>query len=168
MQGKLRQRHQVHKEVSRRGYFEGRIDVAELSRLTELLASPQGEVEVSFEFSMSDYSIPMVSGQVKTSLQVECQRCLLPLPVDLELEFSLLVDATDEQVRESSLDTLVNEDGVVDIFEVVEDEIILALPLVAMHENETCNEHWQAAQETQQPVIKENPFSVLKDLKKPH
>ncbi len=168
MQGKLRQRYQVRKEVSRRGYFEGRIEVAELRRLIELLASEQGQVKVSFEFLMSDYSIPMVIGQIKTGLQVECQRCLLPMPLYLDHDFSLLIDATDELVRESSLDTLLSEDGVVDIFEIVEDEIILALPLVAMHENETCNKHWQAAEETQEPVVKENPFSVLKDLKKTH
>ena len=168
MQGKLKQRHQVHKEVSRRGYFEGRIDIADLRRLIELLASSEGQIGVRFEFIMSDYSIPMVTGQIITALQVECQRCLLPMPVDLELEFSLLIDATDEMVRESSLDTLLSDEGFVDIFEAVEDEIILALPLVAMHENETCNQHWQAAEETQGPVVKENPFSVLKDLKTTH
>ena len=168
MQGRLRQRYQFLKEVSRRGYFRGSIDVADLGRLAELLASPQGQIEVSFEFLMSDYSVPKVSGQIKSSLLVECQRCLLSMPVNLELEFSLLIDAADELVRESSLDTLLSEEGFVDIFEVVEDEIILALPLVAMHENETCNKHWQVAEEAQEPVVKENPFSVLKDLKITH
>jgi uncharacterized protein len=108
----------------------------------------------------------MVTGQIKTRLQVECQRCLLAMPVDIELEFSLLIDATDDLVRESSIDTLFSDEGFVDIFEAIEDEIILALPLVTMHENETCNKHWLAAEETQGPVVNENPFSVLKELKK--
>ncbi|MCP4430324.1 MAG: hypothetical protein GY806_05040 [Gammaproteobacteria bacterium] len=168
MQGKLRQRYQVHKEVSRRGYFEGLIDIVNLNRLTDLLASDEGQIEVRFEFVNSDYSIPMMSGQVKTSLNVECQRCLQPMLKELQLEFNLLIDATDELIRETKLETLFSEDGFIDIFEVIEDEIILALPLVAMHKIETCNEHWQVAEEIQQPAVKENPFSVLKDLKITH
>lgn len=168
MQSKLKQLYQVHKEVSRRGYFEGRIDVRNLSRLCELIASQQGEMLVRFEFQNSDYAVPMVCGQLQVSLQVECQRCLQPMPNELDLSFELLIDADDDIVRESGRDTLYSEDGNIDIFEVVEDEIILALPLVAMHENETCNEHWRAADQIQQSAVRENPFSVLKDLKTTH
>ena len=168
MQGKLKQRYQVHKEISRRGYFEGQILVGELPRLCELLASDQGEIAVKFEFLNSDYAKPMVSGKIQAGLQVECQRCLGSMLNELDLDFELLIDAADDIVRESRLDTLYSEEGYIDIFELVEDEIILALPLVAMHENDTCNEHWQAAEKTQQPAVRENPFSVLKNLKTTH
>ncbi len=168
MQGKLKQRYQFHKEVSRRGYFEGQIDLVELPRLCELLASIEGEIAVKFEFLTSDYEVPMVSGNLRSSLQIECQRCLQAMPSDLQLDFSLLIDAADDIVRESSLDTLYSEVGYIDIFEVIEDEIILALPLVAMHENDSCNAHWQATEQTLEPAVRENPFSVLKDLKTTH
>lgn len=168
MQGKLKQCYQVHKEVSRKGYFEGRITIGDLSRLCELLASQQGEIAVKFEFLESDYSIPMVSGSLQTHLQIECQRCLQPMPSVVDLDFQLLIDAADDVVRESSMDTLYSEEGNINIFEIVEDEIILALPLVAMHETDTCNEHWQAAEQSQESAAKENPFSVLKGLKTTH
>ncbi len=168
MQAKLKHRYQVHKEVSRRGYFEGHIDLLDLPRLGELLASRQGEIAVKFEFLSSDYAIPMVSGKLHCSLQIKCQRCLQSMPNDLELDFSLLIDAADDIVRESSLDTLYSEAGYIDVFEVIEDEIILALPLVAMHKNDSCNEHWQVAEQNREPAVRENPFSVLKDLKTPH
>ncbi len=168
MQGKLKQRYQFHKEVSRRGYFEGKIKPMELPRLCELLASNEGEITVRFEFMISDYETPMVSGELRSSLQIECQRCLQAMPRDLQLNFSLLIDAADDIVRESSLDTVYSEAGYIDIFEVIEDEIILALPLVAMHENDSCNKHWQAAEQTPEPADRENPFSVLKDLKTTH
>lgn len=168
MQGKLKQRYQVHKEVSRRGYFEGNINLVELPRLSELLTSKEGEITARFEFLMSDYATPMVSGKLRSSFQIECQRCLQAMPSDLQLDFSLLIDAADDIVRESSLDTLYSEAGYIDILEVIEDEIILALPLVAMHENDSCNEHWLAAEQTPQPAVRENPFSILKDLKTTH
>ena len=168
MQGKLRQRYQVHKEVSRRGYFEGQIDSVNLVRLSDLVVSTEARVNVGFEFLMSDYSIPMVAGRIDADLEIECQRCLQPMKQEMQLEFRLLVDAEDELISESSLDTLYSDEGMIDIFEVVEDEIILALPLVALHENSSCNEHWPTSVETRESVVKDNPFSVLKDLKINH
>jgi len=168
MQGKLKQRYQIHKEVSRSSYFQGQIDVESLSRLGELLASTEATIDVQFEFQNSDYDAAMISSEVQTELEMECQRCLQALSVPLQHEFKLLVDAADDIVQESSLDTVYSEDGLVDIFEVVEDELILALPLVAMHDNNMCNEHWQVSEDDQEPVVRENPFSVLKDLKTTH
>ena len=168
MQGKLKQSYQTHKEVSRSSYFQGQIEAEALPRLGELLASKSAAIDVKFEFQNSDYDTALVSGEVQTMLEMECQRCLQAISVPLHLEFKLLIDAPDDIVQESSLDTIYSEDGLIDIFEVVEDELILALPLVAMHESNLCNEHWQVSEHDQEPVVRENPFSVLKDLKTTH
>ena len=168
MQGKLKQRYQILKEVSRGSYFQGQIEVKKLSRLCALLAFDDGEVVLKFEFKNSDFGVPMISGGMQTCLQVECQRCLQAMETDLAFDFKLLVDADDEIVSESGLDTVYSEDGDIDIFEVAEDEIILALPLVSVHENDTCNAHWQASDNSQESAVRENPFSVLKNLKTTH
>ena len=168
MQGKLKQRYQIHKEVTRSSYFHGQIDARELPRLCDLLANDEATIDVQFEFRPSDYDTALVSGEMQGELEMECQRCLQGLPVPIQLEFKLLVDAPDDVVKESSLDTIYSEDGFVDIFEVVEDELILALPLVAMHENAQCNKHWQVSEHDQEPIARENPFSVLKELKTTH
>lgn len=154
--------------MSRSSYFQGLIDVAELSRLGELLANSESTIELKFEFRVSDYDVPMLSGEFQTSLQMECQRCLQAMDTPLQLSFKLLVDAPDDVIRESSLDSVYSEDGLIDLFEVVEDELILALPLVSMHENGSCNKHWQVSDNDLEPVVRENPFSVLKDLKTTH
>lgn len=170
MRDRLRRRYQVHKEVSRNGYFEGEISSSEMSRLTELLlpgasAQEARTISVKFEFLRNEYDLPTIKGQLDTSLGLECQRCLKPLELPMKLEFQLMVDAGDELLRDSSLDTLYSEDGFVDIFEVVEDEIILAIPLVALHEDDSCNEFWQASTSQTEAATRENPFAVLKQLK---
>ena len=136
-----------------------------LVRLSEFLISEQAKIAVEFGFSQSDYDTPIVQGRLETILTVECQRCLEAMEIPLQFDFNLLVDADDDIVAESSLDTVYSEDGTVDIFEVVEDEIILGLPLVIMHEDVTCNEFWQAQEQDPEPANKENPFSVLAKLK---
>lgn len=168
MQGKLKQRYQIHKEVSRSSYFQDQFEVGRLTRLCELLSSDQGQVALRFEFKHSDFGVPMVCGDIQADLQLECQRCLQSMATDVAFEFQLLVDAADDIVKQSGLDTVYSEDGEIDIFEVIEDEIILALPLVSMHEDDTCNAHWQASDNSHEPVVRENPFSVLKDLKTTH
>ena len=165
MQEKLRRRYQIQKEVSRGGYYQGKIDLGDLVRLSEFLLSDQAKIMVEFGFNQSDYDTPIVQGRLKANLAVECQRCLGAMEIPLQFDFNLLVDADDDIVAESSLDTVYSEDGTIDLFEVVEDEIILGLPLVTMHENVACNEFWQAQEQGAEQATKENPFSVLAKLK---
>jgi uncharacterized protein len=107
----------------------------------------------------------MLKGHLQTRLELECQRCLQSLDFPLELDFSLLIDASDEIVQHSSQDTLYSDDGWIDIVEVVEDELILTIPLVAMHENRACNSNWPASAITAETTKTENPFAVLQQLK---
>ena len=170
MRDKLRKRYQVHKEVTQNGRFEGDLLLSEFERLPELLhleGSRQRERKIAlhFEFSRSEYDLPMVSGHIQTRLDLECQRCLKPLEVPLSLDFSLLIDAGDDVVQQSSQDTLYSDDGYIDIVEVIEDELILAIPLVAMHEDRDCNADWQAVAAATETSEKENPFAVLQQLK---
>ena len=170
MRDKLRKRYQVHKEVTQNGSFEGEIPLSEMGRLQELLHLEGAEqrerkIALNFEFSRSEYDLPMVSGRIQTRLELECQRCLQPLDVPLTLDFSLLIDASDDIVQHSSQDTLYSDDGYIDIVEVVEDELILAIPLVAMHEDRDCNRNWQAEAANAEPATRDNPFAVLEQLK---
>jgi uncharacterized protein len=164
MQGNLQRRYQVQKEVTRGGGFQGNFRVRDLPRLSEFLYSDEGIVEIEFEIVRGDFEATLLTGRMKTCLSIECQRCLKAMEKPMSMEFSLLVDATDELVGESSLDTIYSEDGYIDIFEVVEDEIMLGLPLVNMHDDQACNEYWPVEQQHSEQVT-ENPFSVLEKLK---
>jgi uncharacterized protein len=165
MQEKLRRRYQIQKEVTRGGDFQGKIEISDLTRLAEFLLSDSAEIAVEFNFCQSDYDIPIVEGRVKTRLTVECQRCLKAMEIPLDMEFKLLVNASDDLIAESHLDSIYCEDGKLDIFEVVEDELILGLPLVTMHDDMTCNKFWPTQAESSELVAEENPFSVLAKLK---
>ena len=170
MRDKLRNSYQVQKEVAQKGCFEGEIKLSELKRLGELipleaLCVQDRNVDVNFEFLRNEFDVTVVAGRLQTSLELECQRCLKPLEYPMTVDFRLMIDANDEIVRHSSEDTLYSDDGYIDIAEVVEDEMILALPLVAMHDNTACNEDWQVTELQTETPIKANPFAVLQQLK---
>jgi len=169
MRDKLRRRYQVNREVTRNGYFEGEIALAELTRLDEMLYRQPGDqdggVAVRFEFVRNEFGTMMLIGQLQASLELQCQRCLQPLTVEVEQDIELMIDAGVEEVRGSSLDAIDSDEGYIDIIEVVEDELILALPLVALHEDTACNEHWPVADVNDDAGDKDNPFAVLRQLK---
>ena len=166
----MRKSYQIQKEVAQKGCFEGEVALSELKRLGELLQLDDAgvvgrNIAVTFEFLRSGFDVPMLAGHLQTSLELECQRCLKPLEFPMELDFRLLIDASDELLSQSSEDTLYSDDGYIDIAEVVEDELILAIPLVAMHEDTACNENWRDSELPAEAPMKENPFAVLQQLK---
>ncbi len=170
MRDKLRKSYQVQKEVTRNGCFEGEISLAETKRLGELLQGSEADrkgrkIAVSFEFSRNECGIPMIIGRLETSLELECQRCLKALELPLKLDFKLMIDASDEIVSNSDMDTIYSNDGYVDIIELVEEELLLAIPLVATHDDTACNEDWNAGHAESEATARENPFAVLQQLK---
>ena len=170
MRDKLRKSYQVQKEVARNGCFEGEIDLPETGRLGDLLQRSESSgqdlpITINFEFVCNEYEIPMIVGHLETRLDLECQRCLNPLELPLKLDFKLMIDASDEIVSNSSLDTVYSEDGYIDLVKIAEEELLLAIPLVAMHEDSACNENWKVAETTSETSTRENPFAVLQQLK---
>ena len=170
MRDKLRRRYQVQKEVTRNGCFEGEIPLSETGRLVELLhggeaGGTDGQVAVRFEFLRNEYGIPTIAGGLETRLELECQRCLKAMEWPVKLDFKLLIDASDDIVSNSDEDTIYSYDGYIDIIELIEDELILAIPLVAAHDNRFCNKNWQPDGENSETPARENPFAVLQQLK---
>ena len=170
MRDKLRRCYQVQKEVTRNGCFEGEIFLSKTGRLADLLYDGESgqtntQVTVSFEFMRNEYGIPVIAGRLETRLELECQRCLKPMEWPLQLEFKLMIDASDDIIGNSDDDTIYSNDGYIDIVELVEDELILAIPLVATHDDSSCNENWKLSAYDSEVPARENPFSVLQQLK---
>jgi len=166
MQGKLQKSYRVSKELAQNSYFEGTITLSQLSRLSTLVIADNAIINVSFEFTKNLYQHPSVKGHIETRLQLECQRCLEPMSQLMDFDFELLIDASDEDVKAFQTDTVYSDGGYLSILDVVEDELILALPLISMHEASDCHQHWQADDIPKPEEEKNNPFAVLAALKR--
>ena len=165
MQGKFQQFYRVSKEVAQNSLLTGSIQLSGFTRLCSLVMTNEATINISIEFLTSKYQHPSIKGHVETELLTECQRCLAPMVHPINLDFDLLIDASDEDVHSFQVDTVFTDDGYVNIFEVIEDELILALPLISIHEDVSCNEHWQSGSNEEPVVEKNNPFAVLQSLK---
>jgi uncharacterized protein len=146
------------------------VTLKKLSRLRDTLASDEGSVEAFCEFSRDEERRSVVAISVKASLQVSCQRCLEPMPVQISSENRLAIVGDDEQARQlpTSLDPLVVPGEKCDLWSLVEDELMLGLPIVSYHDTDECRALLQEYSEP--PSLTEeseqdNPFKVLEQLK---
>lgn len=155
-------------------HIEGDIPLVQLARLREDCV---GEVTGQVSWAAQGMLVPGQDGQdaiwlhleASTQVPLTCQRCLNPVPTELEIaqDFRFVVDEATALAEddESQEDLLVLSQGF-DLLELIEDELLMALPLVPMHE--ACmSEHAPTSEDS--PAAdsggKPNPFAVLATLK---
>ena len=118
--------------------LEGTLAISKLDRLHDLLVGQDGEVAYRLRGLKGDSGEPMLHLEVSGLLPLACQRCLEAVPFDLEVDSLLeLVPAgaelSQDELEDDTRDFLPVEREL-DVVELVEDEILLALPVAPRHE----------------------------------
>jgi uncharacterized protein len=152
--------------VQMRRSFQGIVPLATMSRLRESLAATDGVVTFDLEFGKDELGVPYLHVRADASLPLTCQRSLevFALPVHVDTRLGLIAQEADEAGLPSGYEPLLTSSGLVRLADVVEDELILALPVVPVKPGVQVAEKWSAGDEPA-PVAKENPFAVLKKVK---
>jgi len=148
--------------------MSGQIRLDRLSRLIEAIEGGEPVVGVQLSVESDAQHRVVLSGRVQASLRLQCQRCLGPVPFPVDSGFRLAVVATLAEAERlpDGLDPLLLADGeLLRVSDMVEDELLLALPQVSMHEVGECiGPRWK--EDAGPPTEAANPFSVLKALKR--
>jgi uncharacterized protein len=147
--------------------IEGELPISKMKRLKSLLLNDTGNVLINLEFGTGDENRPYVKGLIECELALECQRCLETMKYRVHDEVALTpvlsVNQTDG-IPEGFEPLLVTRDAQ-SLSEIVEDELLLRLPVVAKHENECLSLKRVEVEMTK----KSHPFEkVLSELKKNH
>ncbi|TRW49804.1 23S rRNA accumulation protein YceD [Aliidiomarina halalkaliphila] len=151
--------------------FDGVIPSKNLPRFNEVLASPCSDVEVTLTFDTDEQKIHYFRGRARANVELACQRCGESMPWELETEFQyapITRRQTAEELPEHYEAAVLNELGEVLLHPLVEDELLVALPLVAKHTEQDCAIKSDAMSwgELPKEAEKPNPFAVLQKLKK--
>jgi len=105
--------------------------------------------------------------EAATQVSLECQRCLQPVGVPLQISRSFLfVHGEDAaaQLDTDSEDDVLAITRALDLHELIEDELLLALPIVPRHD--VCPEPLPQALADEAELDKPNPFAALAALKR--
>jgi len=170
LSGEMPEKVNFKRQVELNRTFEGDYPLDKFSRLGESLDSTDGHVSAKIEFGRS-VGFACIKATVSATLLLKCQRCLKPLETKVSGSFKFaLVRSEDEfELLPEEFEPYLLEAEEQSIIDLVEDEIILSLPMVATHEKacsnymDTQNKKVKAAIETERESA--NPFAALKSLK---
>ncbi len=147
--------------------LKGKASLSQLSRLAAVCVDQADELEWEVSGAVNKLNQAELSLRVSGTVNLVCQRCLLPLVFDVDSETAVLIAKTEEQADEME-GTLGNEDSVevivadgkINVLDLIEDEVLLSLPLSSKHE---------ICPDSSMSELKNNiqsPFSVLETIKK--
>jgi len=158
--------------VSARRSFQGEFPVAAMKRLGEALAGTEGTTRYELDFGRDEFGTAYLDVRVRAPLTLTCQRTLEPfvLPVTVDSRLGLIRSERDEAALPPEVEPLlVADDGKLSLQDVIEDELLLALPLVPVNPDSALPEEvvGPAPEETSSSEGRsDNPFAVLRELKK--
>ena len=153
--------------AEQRVHYREKIAVSELPRVG-LVTETTSEIAVDLAFSLDEQHRIRVAGKISGSVDLVCQRCMDLVETRFNQAVDLLVvwsDAQSKAVPKYLDPWQVGETA--NLHELIEDEILLALPVVARHEPGECEApaipagEWVVEEEGRQ-----RPFEILKDLAK--
>lgn len=147
-------------------HLEADEPLARFPRLVEAVASGAGTVRVRGDFARDPRGHAVLELSLATQVALTCQRCLEPVewPLDAQLRLHVLYsEAGAERLEEDEDYIVADEELGLDIRDIVEDELLLSLPLVPRHES--CELPEEAVVEAGVQPERENPFKVLAALK---
>jgi uncharacterized protein len=170
MLGRLPDSVDVHRHAGQGTIFHGTYPLARFARLGPLLQNTAGNVEAELEFGIDDDRVTFVAGWVRGELTVLCQRCFTPLTIPVDARVSVGLAKDDDGARnlpEHYEPFLLSDDRNVALPELIEDELLLALPIVPRHSHECAPTQIATAgiEDVAPQAKRENPFAVLKAVR---
>jgi len=147
--------------------LQGSLTLKDMHRLSASLSSDEGEADVSLAFGVDEQKIRFVRGQVKTCLVLQCQRCLELFNYEINNAFILGFVHSEEDIEAlpESYDPVVVKDNEFFIADLIEEELLVSLPIVPMHPVKDCKVKLPFSGSTSITVEKENPFKVIESLR---
>jgi uncharacterized protein len=157
----------IWRMVANQRRFEGSVPLAQMPRLVEVLADSDGECRYVVEFYRDPLKIDVMHIQLSASLPLICQRSLERFvhQVEIDQRLGLISEESQEAAMPEGMEAvLVDRGGDVSPLELIEDELLLAVPLVPVSPNASeLDPEWvhEEALEEDKP----NPFAALQTLK---
>lgn len=144
--------------------LQGKVPIAEMPRLHDCVLDTDGVVAFTLTGGRDGRNRPGLHLVVDGVLHLRCERCLglLDLPVSISSDL-LLESAGDfdwEAELEEPADTI-DADPQLDVWELVEDEILLSLPISPRHAEGECEYTAEAL-----AAARDTAFAALAGLKK--
>ena len=147
------------------------VDAGLLKRITDTSAGVPSDATVSISFGKDNQGLVVIQGSVSLVVKLECQRCgeTFNHPCDAEFRYSPVKnDSQVDDLPDAYEPIELDANGEINPIAFIEDEVIINLPLVALHSEEDCsvNPNEMTFGEIEPADEQPNPFAALAELKR--
>lgn len=142
--------------------------MSQMERLRPLLHEAEGVAEAELAFVADGKGGVSVTGRITCDLTMACQRCGNPLVVhvDTPLQVGLVHSSDESAALPEEVEPFLLEAGKLRPMDLVEDELLLALPIVPRHDDDCSPEVLLNPEDAVASPEKISPFAVLDKLRK--
>jgi len=153
--------------VDSRSVLAGRLPLASLPRLRGSLVEARGDARFRLAFSRDEAQRAVLRCEVATTLRLRCQRCLEALDhaVDTNTLLALVSSMDEERHLPEFYDPLPVSNESIRPGDLIEDELLLALPQIPMHEPTVCARQIPDVDVAGMQSGGASPFAVLAELR---
>ena len=156
--------------ASRRERLCGELPASGLRRLRRAVDHAAGAVQVSLEFERDETGRAGIIGRLQAPVRVICQRCLAPFDMCLEAMVDVLVVRPEEEAGQPApgREVLRMREDTLLLHEMIEDELLLALPMHTVHPRGRCSPPASSASGAAEAAVRpSHPFAALAAFKDP-
>jgi uncharacterized protein len=149
-----------------RNIIEHHFTVTDLPRLMQAGAGSGSTVDVRLSFFEYD-TLAAIHGSLQGRVMLECQRCLTEAPIGIADDFSVVIVDRERSDEPGGYEPVVADAERLDVRWLVEEQVLLSLPLVALHDDEHCADRITDSAATapnDADEIRQQPFKNLRDL----
>jgi uncharacterized protein len=150
-----------------RNVIEHHFTATDLPRLTQAGAGPESAVDVRLSFFEYD-TLAAIHGSLQGRVMLECQRCLTEAPIGIADDFNVVIVDRERSDEPGGYEPVVADAERLDVRWLVEEQVLLSLPLVALHDDENCADRTPDSTTAVAPdeadEIRQQPFKNLRDL----
>lgn len=144
-----------------------RFAAGDLPRLLEAGAGEKSQLNATFRFTQIEGKAA-VDGSLTGDVWLTCQRCTQPVAIAIDESFEVVIVADEDATPDAfgGYEPIAVEATRLDLQWLAEEQTLLALPLVPMHEPDECIEVNEADEVVPDEAPRQQPFGDLRELLK--
>lgn len=149
--------------------LRGELAAAELPRLQDVLAAPEGKISYVLRGLQGWDGAPMLEIKLDGECQLRCQRCLQGFSYPVKLLTRLLLVPQGELDQPASEDDEIDSipaDAHLNVLALLEEELLLSLPFAPKHPVGACRPTVEGYVSEGMEWGEQTPFAALAELKK--
>ena len=149
--------------AERQERLTGSVAVSRLRRLRDILPNSKGSVNFDLQFGTDDQGHVFIKGAFSANLNLRCLRCMQPMQLVVANKVNLgVVNPDNDRDVADRYEPLTLADNQIALETLLEEEILLAMPIAPVHERDSCKGSHLV---DKYKARAESPFAVLKNLK---